>query len=71
MKYPTANIAASATDHESIHGRAESAPQLGLGLLYLLAVPVSAGLSIAEGVNIAGFNYTGWMWVFFSINNRT
>ena len=40
---------------------------LGLGLLLVLCVPLAAGMGSARGVTIGGFNYTGWMWVFFLV----
>lgn len=36
-----------------------------LGLLYVLAVPIGAGLASIEGWSIGGFNYTGWLWMSF------
>ncbi|HVS40201.1 MAG TPA: O-antigen ligase family protein [Gemmataceae bacterium] len=36
-----------------------------MGFLYLLCVPICAGLGTIEKLDIAGFHYTGWMWLFF------
>src|SRR5262249_25720307 len=46
----------------------EAAPRPSLGFLYLLGVPLAAGLATVEGVGIAGFNYTGLMWLFFLVS---
>jgi O-antigen ligase len=44
-----------------------SAPNLSLGFLYVLAVPLGAGLATIIGINIAGVAYTGLMWSFFLV----
>jgi O-antigen ligase len=36
-----------------------------IGLLYVLSVPIGAGLSGVEGWMIAGFHYTGWLWIAY------
>jgi len=36
-----------------------------LGYLYVLAVPLAAGVATLRGVDLLGFSYTGWMWVCF------
>ena len=36
-----------------------------LGFLYVLAIPIGAGIGAARGVEIAGFNYTGWLWLLY------
>jgi len=38
-------------------------PRLRLGFLYVLSIPIGAGIGAARGVQIAGFNYTGWLWL--------
>ena len=35
-----------------------------LGFLYLLTIPLLAGISPVTGIAIGGFNYTGFLWVF-------
>lgn len=44
------------------HGTA-AAGRPRLGFLYILCVPVCAGVATARGVDIAGLNYTGWIWM--------
>jgi hypothetical protein len=44
-----------------------SASGWSLGYLYILAVPLGAGLATVVGVNIAGVAYTGLMWSFFLV----
>jgi O-antigen ligase len=39
----------------------------GAGFLYLLGIPLAAGLATAERFDILGFNYTGLMWMFFLV----
>ncbi len=34
-----------------------------LGFLYILAVPLAAGLATLRGVSVGGFSYTGWLWI--------
>lgn len=36
-----------------------------LGFLYVLMIPIGAGIGAARGVQIAGFNYTGWLWLVY------
>jgi O-antigen ligase len=38
-----------------------------LGFLYVLGVPLGAGLATVEGLAIAGVNYTGLLWAFFLV----
>src|SRR3989442_650682 len=38
-----------------------------LGFLYLLGVPLSAGIATMTPLSIAGFNYTGFLWLFFLV----
>jgi hypothetical protein len=45
----------------------QARPDRDLGFLYLLCVPLCAGLGTIEKLDFAGFNYTGWMWVFFLV----
>jgi O-antigen ligase len=33
--------------------------------LYVLSIPIGAGIGAARGVQIAGFNYTGWLWLAY------
>jgi O-antigen ligase len=40
-------------------------PRPTFGFVYLLAVPIAAGLGTVEGLTIAGFNYTGFLWLLF------
>jgi len=38
-------------------------PALNLGLIYTLCVPLLAGVATVRGVDIAGYNYGGVLWV--------
>jgi O-antigen ligase len=38
-----------------------------LGFLYVLGVPLSAGISTLIPIGLEGFNYTGFLWLFFLV----
>jgi len=61
MNAPASQVPAAAVDAGS------ALPRPRFGFLYLLAVPVAAGLATVAGLTIAGFNYTGFMWLFFLV----
>jgi len=65
MNYPTAINARIAARHASIAQRGQLANRSGFGFLYVLCVPLAAGMATARGASIGGYNYTGWMWIFF------
>lgn len=35
------------------------------GFLFILTVPLCAGLATPRGLSIGGFNYTGWLWLLY------
>lgn len=49
------------------HSDQESSLVDRLGMIYVLCVPFAAGVSTARGLTVAGFNYTGWIWVLFVV----
>jgi hypothetical protein len=48
-------------------GEGETPPRPTAGFLYLLGVPLTAGLATVERWDILGFNYTGFLWFFFLV----
>jgi len=40
-------------------------PRPRLGFFYVMSIPIGAGIGAARGVEIAGFNYTGWLWLVY------
>jgi len=52
-------LAAATRDPASLAGP----DRLKLGYLFVLAVPLAAGISTLKNLEIAGQNYTGWIWM--------
>ena len=42
---------------------AAAAPGRTLGLTYVVCVPLLAGVATVRGVDVGGFNYSGFLWV--------
>jgi hypothetical protein len=59
MDHLSARTVGLSVDEENV------VPRASLGFLYVLAVPLAAGLATVENLEIGGFNYTGFLWVFF------
>jgi O-antigen ligase len=42
----------------------QAMPRPSAGFLYVLSVPVAAGLAVAEKIDVLGVNYSGLLWLF-------
>jgi hypothetical protein len=38
-----------------------------IGFLYVLSIPIAAGIAFVRGFDIGGFNYTGWIWMLYLV----
>lgn len=60
---PAANLSLRETLRNGMTTRPVYGARPQVGFLYVLSIPVCAGLALAKGMDVGGFNYTGWMWM--------